>query len=209
MSAPSLKPMSVKDYLHSEEASAFRREYVGGFVYPLHGGTRAQNDTTQAGTTAGHVHIRRNITAALDAAAMKAGCDLFQSDMKLRVQATDNFYYPDVMAVCYPDVMAVCGPQLPAGDATFVTSPCLLIEVTSKSTAQDDRRAKHAANTAIPSVQTYLIVEQNVRRVTVYERACKRWTSADLADQGTVALPCLGTTLTLNQVYRGMLPLDS
>ncbi len=196
MSAPSLKPMSVKDYLHSEEASTFKREYVGGFVYPLHGGTRAQ-----AGTTAGHVRICRNITAALDAAAMKAGCDLFQSDMKLRVQATDNFYYPDVMAVC--------GPQLPAGDATFVTSPCLLIEVTSKSTAQNDRRAKHAAYTAIPSVQTYLIVEQNVRRVTVYERAGERWTSADLADQGTVALPCLGTTLTLNQVYRGMLPLDS
>lgn len=42
MSAPSLKPMSVEDYLHSEEASAFKRE----FVYPLHGGTRAQNDTT-------------------------------------------------------------------------------------------------------------------------------------------------------------------
>ena len=196
MSAPSLPPMSVEDYLHSEEASAFKREYVGGFVYPLHGGTQAQ-----AGTTAGHVRICRNITVTLDAAAMEAGCDLFQSDMKLRVQATDNIYYPDVMAVC--------GLQLPAGDATFVTSPCLLIEVTSESTAQNDRRAKHAAYTTIPSVQTYLIVEQNVRRVTVYERAGERWTFADLAGQGTVALPCLDTTLTLNQVYRGMLPLDS
>ena len=196
MSAPSLKPMSVEEYLHSEEASPFKREYVGGFVYPLHGGTRAQ-----AGTTAAHVRICRNITAALDAAALKAGCDLFQSDMKLRVQATDNFYYPDVMAVC--------GPHLPAGDATFVTSPCLLIEVTSRSTAQNDRRAKHAAYTAILSVQTYLIVEQNVRRVSVYERAGERWTSADLANQGEVALPCLGTGLTLEQVYRGVLPSDS
>lgn len=196
MSAPSLKPMSVEEYLHSEEASPFKREYVGGFAYPLHGGTRAQ-----AGTTAAHVRICMNISFALHEAANNAGCLLFQSDMKLRVQATDNFYYPDVMAVC--------GPHLPAGDATFVTSPCLLIEVTSRSTAQNDRRAKHAAYTAIPSVQTYLIVEQNVRRVTVYERSGERWTSANLADQGEVALPCLGTGLTLEQVYRGMLPLDS
>ena len=193
MSASSLKPMSVEEYLHSEEASPFKREYVGGFVYPLHGSTRAQ-----AGTTAAHVRICRNITAALDAAAVKAGCDLFQSDMKLRAQATDNFYYPDVMAVC--------GPHLPAGDATFVTSPCLLIEVTSRSTAQNDRRAKHAAYTAIASVQSYLIVEQNVRRVLVYQRAGERWTFSDLLDHGTVALPCLSTDLTLEQVYRGMLP---
>lgn len=191
MSAPALKPMSVEEYLRSEEASAFKREYVGGFVYPLHGATRGQ-----AGTTAAHVRICRNIMAALDAPALNAGCDLFQSDMKLRVQATDNFYYPDVMAVC--------GPQLPAGDATFVTSPCLLIEVTSRSTAQNDRRAKHAAYTAIPSVQTYLIVEQNTRRVTVYTRSGERWTSADLSDEGEVALPCLGTALTLAQIYRGM-----
>ena len=111
MSAPSLKPMSVEDYLHSEEASAFKREYVGGFVYPLHGGTRT--DTTQAGTTAGHIRICRNITAALDAAAMKAGCDLFQSDMKLQVQATDNFYYPDVMAVCGPNSRRETPPSSP------------------------------------------------------------------------------------------------
>ncbi len=191
MSAPALKPMSVEEYLRSEEASPFKREYVGGFVYPLHGATRGQ-----AGTTAAHVRVCMNISFALHEAANRAGCLLFQSDMKLRVQATDNFYYPDVMAVC--------APQLPAGDATFVTSPCLLIEVTSRSTAQNDRRAKHAAYTAIPSVQTYLIVEQNTRRVTVYTRAGERWTSADLSDEGEVALPCLGTTLTLAQIYRGM-----
>ena len=102
MSAPSLKPMSVEEYLYSEEASPFKREYVGGFVYPLHGGTRAQAGTTRAGTTAAHVRSCMNISFALHEAASKAGCLLFQSDMKLRVQATNNFYYPDVMAVCGP-----------------------------------------------------------------------------------------------------------
>lgn len=191
MSAPALKPMSVEEYLRTEEASPFKREYVGGFVYPLHGGTRAQ-----AGTTEAHMEICMNISFALRAPAKAAGCRLYQSDMKLRVEATDNFYYPDVMAVC--DVKG------PAGDATFVISPCLLIEVTSKSTAQNDRRTKHAAYTGIPSVQAYLIVEQGSRRVSVYQRSGERWTFSEVVDQGSIALPCLGSKLTLEQIYEGV-----
>ena len=42
MSAPNLTPLSVAEYLRSEETSPVKREYVGGYVYPLHGGTRAQ-----------------------------------------------------------------------------------------------------------------------------------------------------------------------
>ncbi|WP_407572863.1 hypothetical protein [Deinococcus altitudinis] len=42
-------PMSVQTYLETEDCSPFRREYVGGFVYPLHGDTA---DT--AGTTTAH-----------------------------------------------------------------------------------------------------------------------------------------------------------
>ncbi len=41
MSAPSLKPMSVEEYLRTEESNPYKREYVGGYVYPLYG-TRAQ-----------------------------------------------------------------------------------------------------------------------------------------------------------------------
>ena len=141
-----------------------------------------------------------NIAFALRAAAKAAGCRLYQSDMKLRVEATDNFYYPDVMAVC--DV------KRPAGDATFVISPCLLIEVTSKSTAQNDRRTKHAAYTGIPSVQTYLIVEQGTRQVLAYQRSGERWTLSEVVDQGSVLLPCLSSELTLEQIYEGVASRD-
>lgn len=191
MSVPSLKPMSVEEYLRTEETSSFKREYVGGFVYPLHGGSRAQ-----AGTTEAHMEICMNIAFALRPGAKVAGCRLYQSDMKLRVEATDNFYYPDVMAVC--DVTR------PAGDATFVTGPCLVVEVTSKSTVQNDRRTKHAAYTGIPSVQTYLIVEQAARRVSVYQRAGERWGLSEIVGEGRIALPCLGTELTLAQIYEGL-----
>jgi len=29
--------MSVEEYLRTEEASPYKHEYVGGYIYPLHG----------------------------------------------------------------------------------------------------------------------------------------------------------------------------
>jgi Uma2 family endonuclease len=191
MSAPALKPMSVEEYLRSEELSDIKREYVGGFVYPLHGATRAQ-----AGASREHVRICVNIVQALDNTALSQGCLTYLSDMRLRVEGADNFYYPDVMLVCKPDTSQT--------GIVFETAPCLLVEVLSKSTARNDRLAKHAAYTAIPSLQTYLIVEQTKRKVYVYERTGTGWTSSELTRQGSVSISCLDTTLTLDQIYRAL-----
>ena len=190
MSAPSLKPMSVEEYLRSEETSPYKREYVGGYVYPLHG-TRAQ-----AGTSRGHVRITLNIVQALDAVVLQMDCLTYASDMKLRVATLDNFYYPDVMVVC--------GQSDGDLGVTFETAPCLLVEALSKSTARTDRLAKQVAYTALPSLQTYLIVEQTKRKVYVYQRTDNVWRSSELAGQGNIDLPCLGTTLTLDQIYRAL-----
>ena len=69
--------------------------------------------------------------------------------MKLRIEEANTFYYPDVMVVCAPTDQ---NPQ-----AMYETAPCLLVEVTSKSTAQNDRLAKYAAYTALPSGSTSIL----------------------------------------------------
>ena len=190
MSVPSLKPMSVEEYLRTEETSPHKREYVGGYVYPLHG-TRGQ-----AGTSRGHMLISQNIFRVLDPVALQKGCLVCTSDMKLKIERLDNFYYPDVMVVC--------GQNNDDLSATFETAPCLLVEVLSKSTARTDRLAKQVAYTALPSLQTYLIMEQTKRKVYVYQRTGEGWRSSELAGQGGIDLPCLGTALTLDQIYRAL-----
>lgn len=187
MSAPTLRPMSVEEYLRTEEGSPFKREYVGGFVYALHGSTRAQAGTTQA-----HAEICSNLLAALHPSAKAGGCRIYVADMKLRIEDVNVFYYPDLMVVCD-------GPRNP--DATYETAPCLLVEVISKSTAQNDRLGKYAAYTALPSLQTYLIVEQAERRVYAYQREGKAWRLEELASSGSLDLPCLGRSLTLDEIY--------
>ena len=124
------------------------------------------------------------------------GCLTYASDMKLRVATLDNFYYPDVMVVC--------GQNNDDLSATFETAPCLLVEVLFRSTARIDRLAKQVAYTALPSLQTYLIVEQTKRKIYVYQRTDNVWRSSELAGQGSIDLPCTGTTLTLDQIYRAL-----
>ncbi|WP_293915266.1 Uma2 family endonuclease [Deinococcus sp.] len=188
MSAPNLKPMSVEEYLRSEETSPFKREYVGGYVYPLHGSTRAQ-----AGTSRAHVMIGQNIVRALDGKALEQNCVIYPSDMKLRIEPSSTFYYPDVMLVCQ---------GISSLELTYETNPCFIAEVVSKSTARNDRLAKYVAYTAISSLQTYLIVEQDQRLVYAYQRGASGWASSELRGQGDIDVPCLGISVSLDQIYR-------
>lgn len=120
--------------------------------------------------------------------------------MKLRIEQTNTFYYPGLMAVCGP------APKL---DATFQHSACLVVEVISKSTAATDRHAKYAAYTRIPSLQTYLIVEQCRRQVYIYQRRGEDWHSSECIGSGEIDLPCLAHRLTLDEIYRGVLEAGS
>ncbi len=178
--------MTAAEYLHSEEASRVKREFVDGFVYPLHG---------QAGASKPHTRICANITEVLNPVARHLGCRLYQSDMKLRIGGRRMYFYPDVMVVCAPD-----NPR-----DNFETQPCLLIEVLSESTAANDRLGKFNAYTALPSLQTYLMVEQSERRIYAYERQGEAWQLSDFKDQGQINLPCLNYSLTLDEIYIGVL----
>lgn len=186
MSEPALKRMSVAEYLRTELESPVKREYVDGFVYPLHG---------QAGASKAHTRISGNIYVAVHAVALAQRCRLYQSDMKLLLGNRRTFFYPDVMVACGPD----------SSEDNFETEPCLLVEVLSPSTAANDRLGKFNAYTALPSLQTYLMVEQAERRVYVYQRQGAAWALEELSGQGQIELPCLGRPLSLDEIYIGLL----
>ncbi|MEF2278148.1 Uma2 family endonuclease [Deinococcus sp. YIM 134068] len=178
--------MSEAEYLRSERESPYKREYVGGNAYPLH---------AQAGASGEHVRISGRVMAALLPDADRQGCRLCQSDMKLYSRATSSYFYPDVMLVC--------GGEQP--DRSYEISPCLLVEVLSGSTAHNDRRHKHAVYTAIPTLQTYLIVAQDERYVVEYQRGEEGWSMREHRGEGQAAIPCLNRSLTLDEMYRGVL----
>ncbi len=193
MSDPASQYMSEEEYLRTEELSPFKREYVAGFVYPLHGDTLAQ-----AGATSGHGELCINLILALGLPARKQGCKIYQSDMRVNAQSPNGramYYYPDVVATCEP-------MERRTGSAK---APCFVAEVLSPGTSHTGRADKLFAYTALPSMQTYLIVDAERRHIRVIERQGEGWTEYELEGDGSVNLPCLGTSLTLEQVYEGVL----
>ncbi len=187
-----LKPLprfiTVAEYLSSELSSPVRREYVCGQVYAM------------AGSSSRHNRIALNIAAHFLSLA-SSDCRVYQENMKLFIgqsRASDT-----EKAIYYPDVMVVCGKELP--DEYYETEPCILVEVLSPSTAIVDLREKKLEYIRLPSLRTYLIVDQD----TLLVRHCWRdeeghWREQDLAGDGLISLPCLGGDISLVQMYRGV-----
>ena len=171
--------MSVDEYLAFEEASPERHEYVAGVTYVM------------TGASLRHNLISSNILRNLYGSARRRGCRVYMEGVKLRA-AEDKIYYPDVMVAC----------REPAEDQLVVDGLSIVVEVTSPNTRSTDRREKLATYRLIPSLESYLIVEQKRRMVTVYSRVHGgEWQGMEHVGSGDIPLAFLGTTLTLDQIY--------
>ena len=174
--------MSVEEFLDAERLSPTRHEYVAGQVYAM------------AGTTGRHNAIALNVVTRLRAAARNGPCAAYIVDLKVRA-APDRIYYPDGVVVCTPH----------DGDTLVFDEPCLVLEVTSRSTRRIDRGEKLDAYLAIPSLRAYVIAEQDRRHVTLYSREVGgSWNREEVVSSGTMKLPCPPTVLTLDDVYEGV-----
>ena len=172
-----LMPLSAEDYLRGEEQSAVKHEYVDGQVYAM----------ASAGER--HNRIAGNTFFHMRAAARGSRCGVFISDMKLRVAGQNAFYYPDVMLTCAE------GDDHPQ----YKTSPCVVAEVLSPSTAQIDRREKWLAYRGISSLTAYLLVDADCRHAEYYLRqADGAWALGRLEEGEVLPLACAGLTIPLS-----------
>ena len=190
MNAPApMSPLSVEDYLHGEQQSSVRHEYVAGQVFAMAGAGEAHN------------RISGNLFFHLRAATRGTPCAVFISDMKVRVEAHDAFYYPDVLVGCDP-----------SDDAPlYKRSPCLIAEVISPSTEVIDRREKLLAYRALESLRYYLLVSQDRRLAELYRRDPDGSWRYEAIEDGELAFDCGGLAIrfTLADVYEDvMLGLD-
>ncbi len=148
MGLPKLKTkITVDEYLEGEKVSTVKHEFISGEVYAT------------AGASDKHHRICANVFTALDAHLREGSCEAFITDMKLRVNP-DTFYYPDVFVACDEN------PESPY----YRERPVLIVEVTSPSTRQIDRREKLRLYQEMPSVQEYVVVEQEKMHIELHRR---------------------------------------
>ena len=88
-------------------------------------------------------------------------------------------------------------------------TPCFVAEVLSPSdalspcTANRDKGRKMDAYLRLPSLELYLLVDSQVRKVGVYRRTAQGWLYEMLQD-GAIKIPCIGAKLGLGQIYAGL-----
>jgi Uma2 family endonuclease len=169
--------------LDLEAQSDVRHEYVAGRVFAMAGASEAHNV------------IALNIAARLRASLRGSGCRAFIFDLKARVELTDAFYYPDVMATC---------EEFDAG-GLFKSRPFLIVEVLSRSTASVDRREKFAAYRQLDSLREYAVVYQDRRRAELHRKdEGGRWQTVILGEQDVLlfkSLPTEPLLMTMDDIY--------
>ena len=184
MSLPArLINISAEEYLASEAKHNLRHELVGGEMFAMAGASEAHNV------------IAGNLFAALRQHLRGTGCRAYIADMKARIEQTDDFYYPDVMATC----------EKFEAKSVFKTNPFLLIEVLSPSTISIDRREKLAAYRQIQALREYLVVYQDRKRIELHRKnSDSKWLTVILSESDSVVLestPNSPLILTMNEIY--------
>ena len=179
LSAPLLL-LTVAEYLESEKSSPVRHEYLAGRVYGM------------GGTSANHNLIAGNVFARLRYHLRGGPCRVFVSDMKVRIEAVDFFYYPDVLVTCDPE----------DSEEYFKTRPCLIIEVASPTTAMIDKREKLLAYQKLGSLREYVLIAQDEMKIQVYrlDRAGSWWLHT-LGAEDPLRLESVDLEMTVAEVY--------
>ncbi|MCA9706886.1 MAG: Uma2 family endonuclease [Myxococcales bacterium] len=174
--------VSYAEYIELAERAELKHEYVDGVVVALAGGSIE------------HGRLVARTGYLLQQALEGKPCNVFSSDGRVRIEATNRS--------TYPDVSVVCGPVQPArDDPQGITNPVVLVEVLSDSTEKDDRGSKFAHYRRLPSLREYVLVAQDVARVEVFRREGDVWVFREHGPAQEVELVSLGVTLSVDRLY--------
>lgn len=185
MNALTQPKITLEAYLAWEEDQAERHEFYRGEVFAMVGGRRV------------HGCLVANIAGELRSRLKGTPYRVFAESMKLQI-ADDTVLYPDVFVTCDKADLAT---------ERIFRSPTLIVEVPSPSTQAYDRSQKFALYRRIPSLQEYIVVDPDTRRVEGFRRDAQgQWVLHDMSDGPALEAASIGATVPLAEVFDGVDP---
>lgn len=184
MSSQAKVRLTSEEYLAIERQAPAKSEYLDGEMFAMAGASRRHN------------LIVLNIGAELRTQLQQRPCEVYSSDMRVKISRTGLYTYPDVVVVCDE-------PRFEDADVDTLLNPLLLVEVLSPTTADYDRGEKFEHYRTLASLQTYLLVAQDRCHVVHYTRQQDNtWLLAETSDlQDCIRLHSLACDLLLSEVY--------
>lgn len=168
--------ISEAEYLKGELVSEVKHELIDGEVYAM------------AGVSKNHERIAGNFFVRLHTHLQNSPCEPFSTDVKVKVGG--NFFYPDAMVVCNDQT----------DNEYYTESPTILVEVLSKSTRRTDETIKRTAYQAIPTLQEFILIEQDFVDVEVCRRS-EAWLPQHYFLGDRFTLESIGIELSVEEIY--------
>jgi Uma2 family endonuclease len=183
--APDIRFLTPRQYLLEERAAQCKSEYYRGQVVAMSGASREHN------------LIVGNLVTAANIAFRGRPCEVYPSDMRVKIRSTGLYAYPDVTIAC--------------GDRRFEDSfvdtllnPTVLFEVLSPSTEQYDRGFKAVQYRQLASLRELVLIASQRPFVEHYARQPDgSWRLEEQSElTQPLTLPSCGVTLTLADIYQ-------
>ena len=184
MQTAAKQPITEQEYLALERHAEIGSEFLDGEMFAMAGGNRR------------HSRIRVNLISALNKGLSGRTCHVFHSDMRVKIEATGLYTYPDAHVGC--------------GALSFederedtLLNPRVIVEVLSDSTAAWDHGQKFWHYRHLESLHDYVLVSQETRLVEHYTRQSdETWLLHTLEGaKGTLQLESINCRVPLPELY--------
>ncbi len=174
---------TFQEYLAIDESSELRNEYHDGSIIAMAGSSK--NHNIISGNTFSDLLIK------LRGKGKK--CTPFISDIRVQILSKNHYYYPDVVVSC---------DEADAKNQKWVSSPTLVVEVLSDSTATKDMSTKLLSYFQLPSLEYYMLIAQDAVTIHLYEKTAAGWEVKLFTDKANeILLPKMDISLFVKDLY--------
>ena len=168
----------VGELFDAEKVSDTKHEYFDGEIFAM------------SGAKANHQRITMNVGGEFRNHLKGTPCEAFSSDMKVRADKGNKYFYPDVVVACNQE-----------GDIDFTESPRIIVEVLSDSTRKFDQNLKRLVYQTISTLEEYVLIEQDRVEIIVFRKS-DQWRPTYYYIDDDITFESIDLTLPVLELYQ-------
>ncbi|HYW21870.1 MAG TPA: Uma2 family endonuclease [Nodularia sp. (in: cyanobacteria)] len=176
--------LTPEEYFIWEEQQLEKHELINGQVYAMTGGSVNYSRISVRLITLFVNHLEGS------------GCETGNSDLRVKIAETNNYTHPDISVTC---------DNRDKTTSQYITYPCLIVEVLSKTTEAYDRGGKFRMYQNNPVLKDYLLVSSTAIEIDLYHKNdAGQWMIINYGEGDTIELKSINLSFPIEQVYRGL-----
>jgi Uma2 family endonuclease len=172
-----------EEYLALERNATFRSEYIDGRITSM-----------RQGESRPHNLIVSALISEIGSGILDGPCELYANAMRVKVIASGDYVYPDLVVSC--------DPQFEDEMVDTLLTPVLVLEVLSEFTEAHDRGKKFSLYRRIDTLREYVLISQWRPLVEQYVREGAFWRLRVMDDgEASITLASVGFEIPLRRIY--------